>query len=219
MDVVAAPERARLLDPIDRVSEIMFGLIMAVTFVGAISVATAGREDVRTALASALGCNLAWGLVDAVMYLVRTMTERSRNRRLARAVPRSNAESGREMIRANLPDAVGSLVPEEALEGIRKRVATMRVPDSSLLKPMDFMGALGIFLLVVVTTFPVVIPFLVTNDVALAMKLSRWITIAMLLLAGFALGRYAGYPRPWLTGLAMGAFGAGLILAVMALGG
>ena len=116
---IAAPERARLLDPIDRVSEIMFGLIMAVTFVGAISVATAGREDVRPALASALGCNLAWGLVDAVMYLVRLMTERSRNRRLARAVPQSSAESGRQMIRANLPDALASLIPEEALEGIR----------------------------------------------------------------------------------------------------
>lgn len=219
MDVVAAPERARLLDPIDRVSEIMFGLIMAVTFVGAISVATAGREDVRTALASALGCNLAWGLVDAVMYLVRTMTERSRNRRLARALPRSSAEAGRQMIRENLPDAVASVLPEEALEGIRQRVGTLSMADRSLLKPIDFMGALGIFLLVVVTTFPVVIPFLVTNDVALAMKLSRWITIAMLLLAGFALGRYAGYPRPGLTGLAMAAFGAVLILAVMALGG
>lgn len=219
MDVVAAPERARLLDPIDRVSEIMFGLIMAVTFVGAISVATAGREDVRTALASALGCNLAWGLVDAVMYLVRTMTERSRNRRLARALPRSSAEAGRQMIRENLPDAVASVLPEEALEGIRQRVGTLSMADRSLLKPIDFMGALGIFLLVVVTTFPVVIPFLVTNDVALAMKLSRGITIAMLLLAGFALGRYAGYPRPWLTGLAMAVFGAVLILAVMALGG
>jgi hypothetical protein len=219
MDAVAPRGSARLLDPIDRISEIMFGLIMAVTFVGAISVATAGREDVRTALAAALGCNLAWGLVDAVMYLVRTMTERSRNRRLARAVPGSSAESGREIVRQNLPDPLASLVPEEALEGIRQRVAAMRVPDGSLLKPVDFVAALGIFLLVVVTTFPVVIPFLVTDDVALAMRMSRWVTIALLFLAGLALGRHAGYPRPWLTGLSMAAFGAALILAVMALGG
>lgn len=219
MDAVVAPERARLIDPIDRISEIMFGLIMAVTFIGAISVATAGREDVRTALAAALGCNLAWGLVDAVMYLVRTMTERSRNRRLARAVPRSSAESGREIIRQNLPDAMASLVHDEALESIRQRVATMHVPDGRLLKPADFVAALGIFLLVVITTFPVVIPFLVTDNVALAMKLSRWVTIAMLFLAGFTLGRYAGYPRPWLTGLSMAVFGAVLIVVVMALGG
>ena len=219
MDAIVARERERLLDPIDRISEIMFGLIMAVTFVGAISVATAGREDVRTALASALGCNLAWGLVDAVMFLVRTMTERSRNRNLARAVPRSTAESGRVIVRQYLPDPMASLVPEEALEGIRQRVAAMRVPEGSLLKPVDFVAALGIFLLVVVTTFPVVIPFLLTDDVALAMKLSRWVTIALLFLAGFALGRHAGYPRPWLTALSMALFGAALIVVVMALGG
>ncbi len=219
MDVVAAPERVRLLDPIDRISEVMFGLIMAVTFVGAISVATAGRGDVRTALASALGCNLAWGLVDAMMYLVRLMTERSRNRRLARAVPAATAESGREIIRGSLPDAMTTLVPEAALEGIRQRIATMRVPDGRLLQPTDFLAALGIFLIVVVTTFPVVIPFLVTADIALAMTLSRWITVAMLFAAGVSLGRHAGYPHPWLTGLSMAAFGAALILAVMALGG
>jgi VIT1/CCC1 family predicted Fe2+/Mn2+ transporter len=216
MDAVAVSERVRLLDPIDRISEIIFGLIMAVTFVGAISVATAGREDVRTALASALGCNLAWGLVDAVMYLVRTMTERSRTRNLARAVPRAGAEPGREIIHLDPPDA--SLIHEDALEGVR-RVAAVRVPAGSLLKPVDFMAALGIFLLVVVATFPVVIPFLVTDDVALAMKLSRYVTIAMLFVAGFMLGRHAGYPRPWLTGVSMGVFGGALIVAVMALGG
>lgn len=219
MHAVATQERSRLIDPIDRISEVMFGLIMAVTFVGAISVATAGREDVRTALASALGCNLAWGLVDAVMYLVRTMTERSRNRNLAREVPRASAESGRAIVRRNLPDAMANLVDDAALESIRQRVATLRLPEGSLLKASDFLAALGIFLLVVVTTFPVVIPFLITDNVALAMKVSRWITIAMLFMAGFTLGRYAGHPRPWLTGLSMAVFGAALIVAVMALGG
>ena len=64
-------ESKRLLDPIDRISEILFGLLMAVTIVGSLSIATAGQDEVRTVLIAALGCNLAWGLVDAVMYLVR----------------------------------------------------------------------------------------------------------------------------------------------------
>ena len=76
----------RLLDPVDRVSEILFGLIMAVTIIGSISVAAAGRIEVRAVVAAALGCNLAWGLVDAVMYLVRTLTERTRHRALAMRV-------------------------------------------------------------------------------------------------------------------------------------
>jgi len=212
-------ERERLLDPVDRVSEIMFGLIMAVTFIGAISVATAGREDIRTALASALGCNLAWGLVDAVMYLVRTMTERTRRRDLARQIVNAPPEAGRRKIRQAMPDHVSAIVSDESLEAMRRDVTAVAVPGGRLVHARDYAAAFGIFLLVIITTFPVVVPFLLTHDVATAMKASRAITLALLFAAGFALGRYAGYPRPGLTGLSMAGFGVVLIAVVMALGG
>jgi hypothetical protein len=67
---VEKQKRTRVLDPIERVSEIIFGLIMALSFTGSVSAATAGREEIRTMMFAALGCNLAWGLVDGVMYLV-----------------------------------------------------------------------------------------------------------------------------------------------------
>lgn len=54
-------DRGRLLDPIQRISEVLFGLIMAVTIIGSLSIATADRGEVRTVLVAALGCNLAWG--------------------------------------------------------------------------------------------------------------------------------------------------------------
>ena len=38
---------------------------MVLTFTGSLSVAEAGRDDVRTMLIGALGCNLAWGIIDA----------------------------------------------------------------------------------------------------------------------------------------------------------
>ena len=59
--------REQVLSPMDRVSEMLFGLFMALTFVGAVSVAEAGREHLRDMFVAALGCNLAWGLVDAIM--------------------------------------------------------------------------------------------------------------------------------------------------------
>ena len=34
----------RVLDPIDRVSEVLFGLIMVLTFTGSLSIAEAGRD-------------------------------------------------------------------------------------------------------------------------------------------------------------------------------
>ena len=60
----------RVLDPVSRVSEILFGVIMVLTFTGSLSVATAGRAEVREMLVGALGCNLAWGVIDGILYLM-----------------------------------------------------------------------------------------------------------------------------------------------------
>jgi len=219
MDNAVGEERERLLDPVDRISETLFGLIMAVTIVGSLSIATAGHADVRTIMAAALGCNLAWGLVDAVMYLVRTATERTRNRALAKRIATAESGKGRELIARALPDALARVVTPEELESVRLNVLALPSPESSVLRPRDFLEALGIFLMVVIATFPVVLPFLLTDDVARAMRLSQGITLAMLFFAGFALGRHAGYARPVRTGILMAVFGAVLITVVNALGG
>jgi VIT1/CCC1 family predicted Fe2+/Mn2+ transporter len=207
-----------LIDPIDRVSEVMFGLLMAVSFVGALSVATAGRQEVRTALIAALGCNLAWGLVDAVMYLVRTLTERRRNVALARQVTGAAPDHGHRAIIATLPDHVAAIVGDTELEGMRQRLLALQVPRGGL-RGEDYLAAVGIFLLVVLATFPIVIPFLVIDDAGRAMQVSRLITVAMLFVAGIALGRYAGHARPALTGFFMALVGGALIAAIKALGG
>ena len=50
MEAATTNERPTLLNPIDRISEILFGLIMAVTIVGSMSIATAGQAEVRLCL-------------------------------------------------------------------------------------------------------------------------------------------------------------------------
>ncbi len=74
--------RQPILEPVDRITEVIFGLLMAMTFIGSQSVARAGREEARTMLIAAFGCNLAWSLADAVIYLLRTWTERTRSRQI-----------------------------------------------------------------------------------------------------------------------------------------
>src|SRR5512141_114334 len=68
----------RALDPVDRVAEVLFGLIMVLTFTGSLSVAEAGRDDVRAMLVGALGCNLAWGIIDAVLFLMGSLADKGR---------------------------------------------------------------------------------------------------------------------------------------------
>ncbi len=219
MGIIPSDERERLLDPVDRISEILFGLIMAVTIVGSLSIATAGKDEVRTVMMAALGCNLAWGLVDAVMYVVRTVTERTRNQALARRIVGAEPETARRLIARALPDHIAALVGAEELDGMRRRLLELQVDRLGVLRARHFLEAFGIFVMVVVATFPVVVPFLLTDDAATAMHWSQAITLGMLFVAGFALGRHAGYSKPLRTGLAMAVFGAVLIAAVKALGG
>src|SRR6266403_3975020 len=83
------PSSRRVLEPLARVSEVLFGLIMVLTFTGSLSVAEAGRADVRTMLIGALGCNLAWGIIDGVLYLMGCLAEKGRRLLTFRAVRRA----------------------------------------------------------------------------------------------------------------------------------
>jgi len=212
--------REPVLSPVDRVSELLFGLFMALTFVGAVSVTDAGREEVRSMFAAALGCNLAWGLVDAVMYLVRTVTDRGRSLTLVRAVRAApDAEVGHRLIERALSRDVASFVSPTEIEAMRGRiVALTSLPARPRLNRDDFLAALAIFLIVVASTFPVVLPFALIADVGTAKNVSRAIALAMLFLGGLALGRYAGYGS-WKVGLMMVGLGTALVLAINALGG
>jgi hypothetical protein len=212
--------REPILSPVDRVSEMLFGLFMALTFVGAVSAATAGQDEIRTMFITALGCNLAWGLVDAVMYLVRTITERGRTLTLAQAVRGApDAETGRRLVESSLSKVAAHLVSPAEIEAIRGRIVALpSLPEKPVLNREDALAALAIFLIVVAATFPVVIPFIVFKDVGAAMIASRAIALAMLFLGGLGLGRYAGYGS-WKMGLVMMGLGVALVVAIMALGG
>src|SRR4026208_546092 len=79
----------RPLDPIDRVSEVLFGLIMVLTFTGSLSVAEAGREDGRTLPIGAPGGNGGRGVIDAMLYLMGCLAEKGRGLITLQAVRRA----------------------------------------------------------------------------------------------------------------------------------
>jgi len=219
MSEAPGQEREHLLDPVDRISEVIFGLIMAVTIIGALSIATADKVEVRTVLYAALGCNVAWGLVDALMSLVRAATERSRLRTLGQQIRQVDAAGGQAIIESALPDHLDPFVRAEELEAIRQRVLARPAETGAVLRPRDFLEALAIWAWVVIATFPVALPFMLTQDLPQAFRWSRIVTVVMLGLVGVALGRYARHPRPLVTGASMAVCGVLVIAAVKALGG
>jgi VIT family len=216
-----APDgRKRLLDPIDRNSEVLFGLFMVLTFTGTLSVATAGREDVKLMLVAAIGCNIAWGFVDGVMYVLRNLVSRAREATLMRAVRGTRRpEDAHQLIAHQIgPLAAGLGRPD--LEQLRRWIVDQPPPKSGRvgLTGEDLRGALGVFLLVFLSTFPVVLPFVFMADLRQAMRVSAAVAITMLFLCGYGWGRYGGL-TPWWSGLVMVVLGVIVEAIVIALGG
>jgi VIT1/CCC1 family predicted Fe2+/Mn2+ transporter len=210
-----------VLDTVERVSEMCFGLFMALTFVGAVNAIGEEKQTAVQMFYTALGCNLAWGLVDAVMYLVRTITTRGKQLALALAVRRATDPAGGvQALREGIPAGPCSrCMSDEELEPIRRRLLDARAFRSGRdSRAATWSRAFGIFLIVVATTFPVALPFVLFADPKTGLLVSRGLTLVMLFGGGLALGRYAGYGT-WRSGAAFVTLGVALTAAIIALGG
>jgi hypothetical protein len=210
----------RVLDPAERASEVLFGLIMVLTVTGSLPVTRGAGTDVHTLLIATLGCNLAWGVIDAAMYLMACFSERGHDVLMVRSVRHAaEPQAARRIIAGTLPPLLASHLPDTDLEVIRQRLKQLPEPPAhSGFKKEDWLGGVAVFLLVFVSTLPVVLPFTVIKDARLALRISNGVAIAMLFLAGHRLGRYTGY-QPWKMGLFMVLIGIAMVGVAIGLGG
>jgi hypothetical protein len=210
----------RVLDPVERIAEVLFGLIMVLTFTGSLSAATMGKSEIRTMLFGALGCNLAWGIIDGVLYLMGCLAERSQRLHILHSVRRTtDPQKAQRLIASALPPLVASVMQPAELETIHQRLNQLPEPPSKAgLRGSDYLGGLGVFLLVFLSTFPVVIPFLLMQDAWWALRVSNGVAIVMLFFTGCAFGRCTGR-RPWAMGIIMVLVGAVMVGLTIALGG
>lgn len=212
--------RPQVLDPMERLSEIVFGLIMAMTFTGTISAISTEREEIRTLLIGALGCNLAWGIVDACMYLLHAVSERGRDIGIVQRIrAHHDPVRAREEIAGALPPLVAALLPEASYRTLHEKLSALpNLPRRAALAAGDFKAAGGVFLLVFVSTFPLVIPFLVINETRPAVRASHAVGVLMMFFIGRSYGRISGLGA-WRMGLAMVGLGLVLVITTIALGG
>ena len=209
-----------VLDPGARIAEVLFGLIMVLTFTGSLSIAEAGREDVRAMLIGALGCNIAWGIIDGVLYLMECLAERGRNLTTFHALRQATDPARAHRLLAEaLPPVLASVLQPDELESMRQRLLALpEPPEHARLHVSDWRGALAVFLLVFLSTLPVAVPFMVMHSAIGAVRVSNGVAIAMLFTAGVAYGRLVGWV-PWMFGISMVVLGAVLVTLTIALGG
>lgn len=209
-----------VLNPVDRISEVLFGLIMVLTFTGAISIATDGREEIRELLWAALGCNVAWGLVDAVMYLMNVALERGHNIVIFNKILSSkNQDESRAILKEEFQPLMTSLMTDDELNQISDRLKKLPEPSKKhLLSWIDLKAGLQIFLLVFLCTLPVALPFAFFTDISFALRTSNVVALMLLFVGGYVLAGYAGFPKV-LTAIIYAVIGVFLVALTMALGG
>jgi VIT1/CCC1 family predicted Fe2+/Mn2+ transporter len=199
---------------------VLFGLIMVLTFTGSLSAAESGRSEVRTMLIGALGCNLAWGLIDAIMYLMSCLSDQAADSRTMRAIRTAATprEAGLAIARI-LPPLVASVIAPAELQRITAELARAPAPtERPRLQSRHWLGAVAVFLLVFSSTIPVVLPFMLLHDATVALRISNGIAVFLMFVAGYAFGQLAGY-RPLVTAGSMVLLGALLVALTIALGG
>ena len=215
---VPTARRGRLLDPVSRTTEVLFGLIMVLTFTASLNATQAGREDVRLMLLGAIGCCLAWGIIDAAMYLLSVRAERAIAGQALSAARDALPEIGRQVIAEAMPPLIASVLDSSDLERVRQRLISVELePGALTLSRQDWVAAFAVFLLVFLSTVPVALPFLLFADTATALWYSHAVALLLLFTAGYTLG--AHWNKALWSGLAMVALGVTLVAIALALGG
>jgi hypothetical protein len=214
---------ADYLSPGERLGEILFGLVMTLCCTLAIGVLLEHLEGASmTLLVATLACIVIWGVIDAALFLLGTFFDRSRLARLGRAIAEQPDESHAMAVVANELDE--TLVPitsdDQRIELYREIVCNVRTHpiDRAVLHPVDLRAAFVVFGAACLAALPAALPYLLIDDVWLALRLSNALLIAALFWVGY---RWAGYTTldPKVAGLLLTMFGIALVLIAMAFGG
>jgi VIT1/CCC1 family predicted Fe2+/Mn2+ transporter len=212
------------LDPGDALAEVLFGLIMALTWtVGSRLVMREEGLDVRGLVISTLGCNVAWGIIDAVLRILGTTFFRSRRLHLYRQIRGARDEAtALEVIRNEFPTEGTALAVDhadaEALYRSLLALAAKSEPSRVSLTRSDLLAAVAVFFLVAATAIPAVIPFFLIDSPERALRVSNLLLIGLLFFTGYAWARFSG-GRPLYAGVTMTCLGLIMVSIAVALGG
>lgn len=214
----------RYLDPASSLGEILFGLIMTLTFTlsAGIIVEDEGRAGARQLLIAVIGCNLAWGIIDGALYLVGQWFDRSRQRRIAHAVRGASDErSAMALIADEFDELLDNVTSAAERETLYARIATNIRAGSSKAIPIgkaDIMGAVTSFWLVVISSVPAAIPFLLFDNARFALRISNAVLLGLLFVTGYAWARHT-LGKPSLVGFGFLIGGTVLVAVAIMLGG
>lgn len=213
------------LDPATALSEVLFGLIMTLTFTlsAGLIIEDEGREGARQLLIAVIGCNIAWGIIDGALYLTGELFNRGRLRKLAHAIRKAPSHTiAVAHVSAELDPLLTQVLKpsdrESLYEQIVDGIETKPHGDVVRIEREDWKGAIASFWLVLLSSLPAAAPFLLMDNARLALRVSNALLLGLLFLTGYWWARYT-LGKAWLIGTAFLGIGLVLVIAAIALGG
>jgi len=215
---------ARYLDPGSRMLEVLFGLIMTLTFTlgASLVIHEEGRTGAHAMLVATVACNMAWGVIDGIFYILGQMFERGRLRRVWLRIARTTSDGDARSLVAIELDELLSVVTEEEqrrslYDSIVQRMRSEPLPAGRFHKD-DLLGGLASGGLVFACSFPAVLPFVFIHDPHSALRVSNALLLLMLFLVGYRSARET-MARPLLLGSIFLLVGLALVAMTISLGG
>jgi hypothetical protein len=212
------------LDPGTRMGEILFGLIMTLTFTLAagIVIQEEGRDGAREMLIAILGCNLAWGIIDGVLYVLGQVFGRGRLRRIGFHLRQATSDAqARRMVADELDETLTSMTDESTRHSLYQSIverARSAPQMANRVRRADLLGGLAAGWLVFACSFPAVLPFLLLDDPRLALRVSNAILLGLLFFVGWRWARHT-LAKPWIAGVTFLLVGLLLVALAIPLGG
>jgi len=216
---------AHLLDPIDRLAETIYSVLILLTFTLAFRLfhlapgETVTSEYVNELLVGAFLAIVAWGVIDGIVYVLTEVFERGEKHRILWYIESADtAAEAAEAVANELDFILEPITSESQRQSLYAEILDHlrgSKPQPVRLKREDLTGGAASVMVAVLAVLPSLLPFAVLrNDHVLAIRVSNIISFAVLFYSGYEWGKYTG-TNPVKTGLLL--VGVGVLLVAIAI--
>lgn len=179
------------------------GVIMVLVMIGylKLSLQEGGSEFQKIMLFVPLGCNAAWGIIDGIMYVLINLRDRGNKSKLLTMIKSSKDQNDAiAAIKKKYGDSsLMNLLNKDTQMNVYQEIYTS-LTNATIEKPKGVSKAdvrTVLLTLIVVTSIgvPLIIPFILFNDVWLAIRISHVIGLVMLFSIGYWWAKVASRHR------------------------
>lgn len=207
--------------PENRLAEIICALVMVLSFTATTS-ATFHDTKPHALLIAVLGCNIAWGIVDGVTYIMGNLLNRGVRARLVRALKQDRDDpKAMAVVTSRLESSLGPMLTAAQMEQVRSWIVESvdrSEPEPVGIQRSDIYTGIACFMVVFGATLPLLIPFLLIENDSIALRVSNGLMLAMLFAVGWRWAEYVNINR-WKMGLTLLGIGFVLVAITIVLGG